>query len=602
MKKLLLILFILIGIFAEAQLRPRFNLVGTGINGWLPVPGYTTINSRYYWLGGAFSAFNLPSGTTPAFATGQWRRSGALFYDSTGGNKGVHYSDGTNWIRLYDTADVITAATPTFQQTLTAGNTLTGDNTVNLSSGNLSFNSAAQVAINTTSGRSNFTAQDAEVSMYNSSVTYDSSTSLTMRGGFGGATFVEIKSSRSAGAVNSKLLVYPDSMTLAATTGFYRFSAVPSSIDTTTYKPFGVGASGIVRRMNSWAQVSGGGGSGLTVGTTPITSGTGGRILYETSGNVLGETTTTSTGSNLLVNTTSATDPITGNAIFKAADANGMVLSFRDHVSGQGYLAISNGTMTGYLGQTNATQGITTGSYTAHPVTIVQQNSPAMTFDVSKHVGVYTVTSPSALFHLPAGSASATYAPLKFTTGTLNTTAEAGTKEYNGTHYATKASGLRYASEGTIADFYTDVNNSGTGETDIYTYTTPASTLANDGEKVFFNYTLNLADITATATIKCYFAGTAIANTGALTVSATGAVIVTGWIVRTSSTTARASVNIASPTASTAVYTSQTDLTGLTLSGTNIVKVTAQAGGGTGGSNDIVGKSGTVSWRGVAAN
>lgn len=45
-----------------------------------------------------------------------------------------------------------------------------------------------------------------------------------------------------------------------------------------------------------------------------------------------------------------------------------------------------------------------------------------------------TTTTPTARFHLPAGSATANTAPLKFTSGTNLTTAEPGAMEYNGTN------------------------------------------------------------------------------------------------------------------------------------------------------------------------
>lgn len=211
-------------------------------------------------------------------------------------------------------------------------------------------------------------------------------------------------------------------------------------------------------------------------------------------------------------------------------------------------------------------------------------------------------SSPTAYLHIGAGTATAGTAPLKLTTGTLLTTAEVGAREYNNAFYDTKSSGLRYGLGGVIYDAYADVSNSGTSETDLDTYTTPASTLAADGEKLYFNYTVNLTDITATAAIKMYFGGTAIASTGALTVSATGALIVSGWLIRTSSTTVRASVNISSPTASTAVYTAETDVTGLTLSGTNILKITGTAGGAGGGTGDIVFKLGSIEWKAKANN
>jgi len=216
--------------------------------------------------------------------------------------------------------------------------------------------------------------------------------------------------------------------------------------------------------------------------------------------------------------------------------------------------------------------------------------------------GSSTTMQPSAKLTINAGSATANTAPLKLTSGTLNTTAEAGAYEFNDQHYATKTSGLRYAMGGVIADFTTDANNSGTSETDLYSYTTPASTLASTGEKITFDYNIILNDVTATAQIKVLFAGTTIGDTGALTVSATGAVVVRGYIIRTGSTTARASVNISSPTASTAVYTKETDLTGLTFTNTNILKVTGTAGGAGGGSNDITGKLGMIMWFGTANN
>jgi hypothetical protein len=48
--------------------------------------------------------------------------------------------------------------------------------------------------------------------------------------------------------------------------------------------------------------------------------------------------------------------------------------------------------------------------------------------------GIGGVVTPTALLHLAAGTASASTAPLKFTSGTNLTTAEAGAMEYNGTN------------------------------------------------------------------------------------------------------------------------------------------------------------------------
>ena len=211
-------------------------------------------------------------------------------------------------------------------------------------------------------------------------------------------------------------------------------------------------------------------------------------------------------------------------------------------------------------------------------------------------------TDPTASLHLPAGTASANTAPLKFTSGTLNTTPEIGTREYNNNHYFTNNALNRMGDGGVIYDAYADVSNTGTGETDLDTYTTKANTLGANGDKLSFTYTVNLTDVTATAQVQTYFAGTVIANTGSLTLSATGSLIVSGWVVRTGAATARASVSISSPTASTAIYTLETDLTGEDWTTTNILKLTGTAAGAGGGTGDIVFKMGSVEFKPSANN
>src|SRR6266404_9903852 len=51
----------------------------------------------------------------------------------------------------------------------------------------------------------------------------------------------------------------------------------------------GGGTTYVICKWNGSAYAAVGGASGLTVGTTAITSGTGGRVLYETAGNKVGE-------------------------------------------------------------------------------------------------------------------------------------------------------------------------------------------------------------------------------------------------------------------------------------------------------------------------
>lgn len=216
-------------------------------------------------------------------------------------------------------------------------------------------------------------------------------------------------------------------------------------------------------------------------------------------------------------------------------------------------------------------------------------------------IGIGTA-SPGAWLQIKAGTATATQAPLKFTTGTLNTTPEVGSKEYNNAHYETNNAINRYALGGPIKDFIATVDNGTTVETDLFTYTTKASTLAADGEKLVFELSGTFNDLTATAQLQFYYGGNNVGNTGALTVSATG-----GWsarviVIRTGASTARSYVTVTTPGASTALYTTQTDITGLTFTNTQILKCTGTAAGASGGTGDISAKLGFIEWKGSANN
>lgn len=239
----------------------------------------------------------------------------------------------------------------------------------------------------------------------------------------------------------------------------------------------------------------------------------------------------------------------------------------------------------------NRTTTTASGSYTS-----------LMNIQNDGNVGI-GVSTPTGVLHLKAGTATASTAPLKFTSGTLLTTQEAFTQEADAnSFYQTNNALNRYSLGGSIKDFITTVDNTSTTETDLYTYTTKASTLAADGGKLMFKVAGTFNDATSTAQLQFYFGGMSIGNTGTLTVSSVGGWNAEGMLIRTSSTTVRAIVTVNTPGASTALYTTQTDLTGLTLSATNIIKLTGTAGGATGGSGDISAKLGTITWMGAANN
>jgi hypothetical protein len=148
---------------------------------------------------------------------------------------------------------------------------------------------------------------------------------------------------------------------------------------------------------------------------------------------------------------------------------------------------------------------------------------------------------------------------------------------------------------GVLVDFTSDVGNSTTTETDIYSYTVPANVLIATGDKLSAFFSMNIVGSgTATRTIKIYFAGTVCFNSGALSLGANGNWQAYVELVRTSSSTARVSVGLQTAGATTTAYSSETDLTGSSFTGTNILKLTAQAGAVGAATNDITGKHGYV--------
>lgn len=264
-----------------------------------------------------------------------------------------------------------------------------------------------------------------------------------------------------------------------------------------------------------------------------------------------------------------------------------------------------------------------------------------------------TPTNITARLHLPAGSTAASSAPLKFTSGSLLTSAEAGAMEFltdkayltittgtarkeftlndgaltsgripfattNGrltddadltfatdTLSVTKAEVKAGGSTGTIAKvggtiktFYATAAGS-TTETDLYSYTVPANVLNADGEKLIAQYAGYFDAGTNNGRLRIYFAGTQIFDSTAITYAA-----ITSWnigvtIMRDSSSSVECIV-VAQNSAGAAIpAVTYTPVTGVTFSNTNILKITgifSVAGPGA----DIQAHIGTIEWKPAA--
>ncbi len=145
---------------------------------------------------------------------------------------------------------------------------------------------------------------------------------------------------------------------------------------------------------------------------------------------------------------------------------------------------------------------------------------------------------------------------------------------------------------------YTDGGNSGTSETDIFTYTVPASELEIDGDRLEAQWAgTAVGHATATRQFKAYFGGTAFFDSGALSITSNASWDIYCTITRVSSTVVRYALSMTVQNAPLAAYTASGELTGLTLSSTNIFKLTGTAAGVGAATNDIVGKTGFVEKR-----
>lgn len=215
-------------------------------------------------------------------------------------------------------------------------------------------------------------------------------------------------------------------------------------------------------------------------------------------------------------------------------------------------------------------------------------------------VGIKT-NAPTALCHIAAGNSSANGAPLKLTTGTLLATKEAGAFGYNGNHYETTVGLVRYGKGGSLFDHNTDAGNGTTVETDLYTNTLVAAALTTNGDKVTAVYSGIFVNSTSTKQLKVYFGGTAIFDSGALSTAAAGHWEVYVAVIRVSSSVVRCSVSMSASGVGTLAAANYTEVTGLTLANTQVLKITGTAAAVGAATNDIVAKLGIVEFLPAAA-
>jgi hypothetical protein len=235
----------------------------------------------------------------------------------------------------------------------------------------------------------------------------------------------------------------------------------------------------------------------------------------------------------------------------------------------------------------NDTLIIANGSTTSNELILGDFANLKTQINGSLGVGV-TLANTNACLHIKAGTATVNTAPIRINNGVKETSARTGLIEFENNFYFTNNATLRYSIGGSIFQKISSVGTpNNTTETDLFTDTLVANTLAVNGDSINATYGFTLTNNAPTKRIRLYFAGTVIYDTGVLTSNASGSVSIQVQIMRITSTSVRYMV-IAGSSGTTTLPNSSSvgELTGLTLSSTNIIKVSGQIGG-TPSTNDI---------------
>jgi hypothetical protein len=146
-------------------------------------------------------------------------------------------------------------------------------------------------------------------------------------------------------------------------------------------------------------------------------------------------------------------------------------------------------------------------------------------------------------------------------------------------------------------DHYADAGNTSTNgtEDDLYSDTLVANTFLTNGDKVQAEYECEIvASATATRRIQAYVAGTNVLDSGTQTFTSGGSALIYVTIIRESSTVLRVMAEFVPSGITLQPVVKYTRITGLTLTSTQIVKITGIATGTGAAANDIVAKLGDI--------
>ena len=166
-----------------------------------------------------------------------------------------------------------------------------------------------------------------------------------------------------------------------------------------------------------------------------------------------------------------------------------------------------------------------------------------------------------------------------------------GVTSVNGSAGAVTITPTTLGSNLNLAASFTDATNSGATETDLYATTLAAGQYAADGDMVEALYVGNTATTAAGKTLRVYFGGTVVSTLALGSLGSNIPWIVQVTTVRQSSSVVRVGV-LNYQQAMTSGLVDFADVTGLTLTNTQVLKITGEATA----TNDIVARLGYLKY------
>lgn len=146
-----------------------------------------------------------------------------------------------------------------------------------------------------------------------------------------------------------------------------------------------------------------------------------------------------------------------------------------------------------------------------------------------------------------------------------------------------------------LFDHYTSVGNVGTTETDLYSDTIAANTLAADGDKLEFMYS-GTVDNGTSSIFRVYFGG-GVSSIYQSDVEGGGDDwTITGYVIRVSTSVIRYSINLYGTIVPTVGPVSSGEKTGLDLSNNNILKISVECTAPATPNDSAIAVLGSVKW------